>query len=252
MLITAFFQVNSLTGNLIYQWTGSNFSQIFTQPVYRTIIWRTVVMAATVTITDVIIELPFAFFLAKLASRRTQQWLLGLTLLPLWASYLAKVYAWINILSDKGVLPDLESRLGLPVTHLAYSNTAMWIVFSYLWLPFMIVPIYGAFERVPDSILEASSDLGASPWFTFRRVVLPMVMPGVVAGSIFTFSLTLGDFITPLLIGGSSSNFIGNAIYDSALSGGNLPFAAALASISILIMAAYLLGARFLGAFEAL
>jgi len=252
MLITAFFQVNSLTGNLIYQWTGSNFSQIFTQPVYRTIIWRTVVMAATVTITDVIIALPFAFFLAKLASRRTQQWLLGLTLLPLWASYLAKVYAWINILSDKGVLPDLESRLGLPVTHLAYSNTAMWIVFSYLWLPFMIVPIYGAFERVPDSILEASSDLGASPWFTFRRVVLPMVMPGVVAGSIFTFSLTLGDFITPLLIGGSSSNFIGNAIYDSALSGGNLPFAAALASISILIMAAYLLGARFLGAFEAL
>ena len=252
MLITAFFQVNSLTGNLIYQWTGSNFSQIFTQPVYRTIIWRTVVMAATVTITDVIIALPFAFFLAKLASRRTQQWLLGLTLLPLWASYLAKVYAWINILSDKGVLPDLELRLGLPVTHLAYSNTAMWIVFSYLWLPFMIVPIYGAFERVPDSILEASSDLGASPWFTFRRVVLPMVMPGVVAGSIFTFSLTLGDFITPLLIGGSSSNFIGNAIYDSALSGGNLPFAAALASISILIMAAYLLGARFLGAFEAL
>ena len=252
MLITAFFQVNSLTGNLIYQWTGSNFSQIFTQPVYRTIIWRTVVMAASVTVTDIAIALPFAFFLAKLASRRTQQWLLGLTLLPLWASYLAKVYAWINILSDKGVLPDLESRLGLPVTHLAYSNTAMWIVFSYLWLPFMIVPIYGAFERVPDSILEASSDLGASPWFTFRRVVLPMVMPGVVAGSIFTFSLTLGDFITPLLIGGSSSNFIGNAIYDSALSGGNLPFAAALASISILIMAAYLLGARFLGAFEAL
>jgi len=252
MLITAFFQVNSLTGNLIYQWTGSNFSQIFTQPVYRTIIWRTVVMASMVTVTDIIIALPFAFFLAKLASRRTQQWLLGLTLLPLWASYLAKVYAWINILSDKGVLPDLEARLGLPVTHVAYSNTAMWIVFCYLWLPFMIVPIYGAFERVPDSILEASSDLGASPWFTFRRVVLPMVMPGVVAGSIFTFSLTLGDFITPLLIGGSSSNFIGNAIYDSALSGGNLPFAAALATVSILIMAVYLLGARFLGAFEAL
>jgi putative spermidine/putrescine transport system permease protein len=128
----------------------------------------------------------------------------------------------------------------------------MWIVFSYLWLPFMIVPIYGAFERVPNSLLEASSDLGAGSWQTFRWVILPMVLPGIVAGSIFTFSLTLGDFITPLLIGGSSSNFIGNAIYDSAINGGNLPFAAALAFVSIAIMAIYLLLAKFAGAFEAL
>lgn len=252
MLVTAFFSVDSLTGNVVYQWTWQNFSLIFTQSVYGTIILRTLTMALVVTVTDALIALPFALFLAKMASRRARQLMLGLVLLPLWASYLAKVYAWINILSDKGVLPGVESRLGLPTTHIAYSNVAMWVVFSYLWLPFMIVPIYGAFERVPDSLVEASADLGAGVWTTFRWVLLPLVMPGIVAGSIFTFSLTLGDFITPLLIGGSSSNFIGNAIYDSALSGGNLPFAAALAFVSIAIMAIYLLLARLAGAFEAL
>ncbi|HEY5121661.1 MAG TPA: ABC transporter permease [Acidimicrobiales bacterium] len=252
MLITALFSVNSLTSQIVYQWTWANFSQIFTQSVYGTIILRTLIMAILVTVTDALVALPFAFFLAKVAGARLRQLLVGLLLLPLWASYLAKVYAWINILSDKGVLPGIESKLGLPVTHLAYSNAAMWIVFSYLWLPFMIIPVFGALERVPDSLLEASSDLGAGSWFTFRTVLLPIVMPGIVAGSIFTFSLTLGDFITPLLIGGSSSNFIGNAIYDSALNGGNLPFAAALAFVSIVIMAVYLFLARLAGAFEAL
>ncbi len=252
MLATAFFSTNSLTGNVIYQWTWSNFQQIFTQPVYGQIILRTVVMAAAVTVTDAIVALPFAFFLAKVATRRWRHLLLALTLLPLWASYLAKVYAWINILSDKGVLPGVERWLGLPTTHVAYTNEAMWIVFSYLWLPFMVVPIYGAFERVPDSLLEAASDLGAGVWFTFRTILWPLVLPGIVAGSIFTFSLTLGDFITPLLIGGSSSSFIGNAVYDSAINGGNLPFAAALAFVSIAIMGIYLLIARAAGAFDAL
>lgn len=252
LLITAFFSTNTLTGNIVYQWTWSNFSMIFTQGVYHTIILRTLLMAIVVTITDAIIALPFAFFVAKVASRRARQAFLALVLLPLWASYLARVYAWINILSAHGVLPSLESHLGLPVTNLAYTNTAMWIVYSYLWLPFMIVPIYGAFERVPDSLLEASADLGAGNWRTFRTILMPIIMPGVVAGSIFTFSLTLGDFITPLLIGGSSSNFIGNAIYDSAVNGGDLPFAAALAFVSIAIMAIYLLLARVAGAFDAL
>ena len=252
LLITAFFSTNDLTGNIIYQWTWSNFSQIFTQSVYHTIILRTLLMAIAVTLTDAVIALPFAFFIAKIASHRSRQVFLALVLLPLWASYLARVYAWINILSNHGVLPNFESHLGLPITNLAYSNVAMWIVFSYLWLPFMIVPIYGAFERVPDSLLEASADLGAGSWFTFRKILMPMILPGVVAGSIFTFSLTLGDFITPLLIGGSSSNFIGNAIYDSAINGGDLPFAAALAFVSIAIMAVYLLLARLAGAFEAL
>jgi len=252
MLITAFFSVNSLTGNVVYQWTWANFSQIFTQSVYGSIILRTLLMAILVTITDAVIALPFAFYLAKVAGRRWRHILLSLLLMPLWASYLAKVYAWINILSNKGVLPDLESHLHLPLSHIAFTNTAMWIVFSYLWLPFMIVPIYGALERVPDSLLEASSDLGAGTWQTFRWVLMPLVLPGIVAGSIFTFSLTLGDFITPLLIGGSSSNFIGNAIYDSAINGGDLPFAAALAFVSILIMGLYLTLAKFAGAFEAL
>ena len=252
LLATAFFSTNSLTGNIIYQWTWANFTQIFTQSVYHTIILRTLLMAIAVTLTDALIALPFAFFIAKIASHRSRQVFLALVLLPLWASYLARVYAWINILSNHGVLPSFESHLGLPITNLAYTNVAMWIVFSYLWLPFMIVPIYGAFERVPDSLLEASADLGAGSWFTFRKILMPMILPGVVAGSIFTFSLTLGDFITPLLIGGSSSNFIGNAIYDSAINGGNLPFAAALAFVSIAIMAVYLLLARFAGAFEAL
>jgi putative spermidine/putrescine transport system permease protein len=252
LLITAFFSTNSLTGNIDYQWTWSNFSQIFTQSVYGTIILRTVIMAVLVTITDALIALPFAYFIAKIASRRSRQMFLALVFLPLWASYLARVYAWINILSNHGVLPSFESHLGLPVTNLAYTNVAMWIVFSYLWLPFMIVPIYGAFERVPDSLLEASADLGAGTWFTFRQILMPMILPGVVAGSIFTFSLTLGDFVTPLLIGGSSSNFIGNAIYDSAINGGDLPFAAALAFVSIAIMAVYLLLARLAGAFDAI
>jgi putative spermidine/putrescine transport system permease protein len=252
LLVTAFFSTNSLTGNIVYQWTWANFSQIFTQSVYGTIILRTVIMAVLVTITDALIALPFAFFIAKIASHRSRQVFLALVFLPLWASYLARVYAWINILSNHGVLPSFESHLGLPITNLAYTNVAMWIVFSYLWLPFMIVPIYGAFERVPDSLLEASSDLGAGGWFTFRQILMPMILPGVVAGSIFTFSLTLGDFITPLLIGGSSSNFIGNAIYDSAINGGDLPFAAALAFVSIAIMAVYLLLARLAGAFDAI
>lgn len=252
MLVTAFFSTNSLTGNIVYQWTWSNFTTIFTQGVYGQIILRTVLMAIAVTVTDAIIALPFAFFLAKVATPRWRQVLFALTLLPLWASYLAKVFAWINILANKGVLPGVEHWLHLPRSHIAYTNVAMWIVFSYLWLPFMVVPIYGAFERVPDSLLEASSDLGAGVWFTFRSVLFPMVLPGVVAGSIFTFSLTLGDFITPLLIGGSSSSFIGNAVYDSAINGGDLPFAAALAFVSILIMAVYLLLARWAGAFDAL
>src|ERR1700689_1343635 len=252
LLVTAFFSTNSLTGNIVHQWTWANFSKIFTQSVYGSIILRTLIMALLVTVTDAVIALPFAFFIAKIAQRRVRQAFLALVFLPLWASYLARVYAWINILSNHGVLPDFERHLGLPVTNLAYTNVAMWIVFSYLWLPFMIVPIYGAFERVPDSLLEASSDLGAGAWFTFRQILMPMILPGIVAGSIFTFSLTLGDFITPLLIGGSSSNFIGNAIYDSAINGGDLPFAAALAFVSIAIMAVYLLLARMAGAFDAI
>ena len=183
--------------------------------------------------------------MARVATRRVRNALFVAVLLPLWASYLARVYAWIVILTKDGTLDWATEHLGLGAPNIAYTNLAMWIVFSYLWLPFMILPIYGALERVPDSFIEASADLGARNPRTFRSVVLPLALPGVVAGSIFTFSLTLGDYITPLLIGsGSGTNLIGNVIYDNIGLANNLPFAAALAFVPIVIMIVYLLGAR--------
>jgi putative spermidine/putrescine transport system permease protein len=250
MLLTAFWQVNPFTNTLEHVWTLSNFRQLLSGT-YLTIIGRTVGMAALVTVTDAIIAVPFAWYMARIATKRGQQLLYSAVLLPLWASYLAKVYAWIVILQKGGTLSWTLSKLGLGAVNIGYTNTAMWLVFSYIWLPYMIVPVYAAMERIPGSLLEASGDLGARGWRTMRSVVLPLVRPGIVAGSIFTFSLTLGDFITPLLVGGSSSQFIGNVIYSNLGTAGNLPFAAALATVPIVIMVVYLLGARALGAFEA-
>ncbi|HEY7433367.1 MAG TPA: ABC transporter permease [Streptosporangiaceae bacterium] len=251
MLVTAFWQVNPFTNTLVHSWTLANFQQIFTST-YLTIIGRTVLMAAAVTVTDAILALPFAYFMARVASSRTRQALFIAVLLPLWASYLARVYAWVVILQKGGTLSWTFQKLGLGAVNIGYTNTAMWLVFSYIWLPFMIVPVYGALERIPDSLLEASGDLGARGWRTTRSVLLPLALPGLVAGSIFTFSLTLGDFITPILVGGASSNFIGNVIYSNIGTAGNLPFAAALAMVPIVIMIIYLLGARAAGAFESL
>jgi putative spermidine/putrescine transport system permease protein len=188
--------------------------------------------------------------MARVASRKVRNALFVAVLLPLWASYLARVYAWIVILTKDGTLDWTTAHLGLGAPNIAYTKIAMWIVFSYIWLPFMILPVYGALERIPDSFIEASADLGARNQRTLRSVVVPLALPGVVAGSIFTFSLTLGDFITPLLVGGANSNFIGNVIYANLGTAGNLPFAAALAIVPIVIMVFYLLGARALGAFE--
>lgn len=252
MLITSFWTVNSFTNTIEHSWSLANFQQIFSG-VYPSIIGRTVTMAAAVTVTDAVIALPFAYYMARVASPRGRQFLFVAVLLPLWASYLARVYAWIVILQKGGTLSWTFSKLGLGAVNIGYTNTAMWLVFSYIWLPFMIVPVYGALERIPDSLLEASGDLGARNWRTVRSVILPLVLPGIVAGSIFTFSLTLGDFITPLLVGGANSSFIGNAIYANIVgTAGNLPFAAALAVVPIVIMIIYLLGARLLGAFESL
>jgi putative spermidine/putrescine transport system permease protein len=190
--------------------------------------------------------------MAKVASRRVQGLLFAAVLLPLWASYLARVYAWILILNHTGVLNWSLQSVGLPAANIGYTNTAMWLVFSYIWLPFMIIPTYAALERVPDSLLEAAADLGARRWRTTLDVVLPLALPGVVAGSIFTFSLTLGDYITPILVGGAGSQFIGNVVYSNVGIANNIPFAAALAMVPIVIMAVYLLAAQRLGAFEAL
>jgi putative spermidine/putrescine transport system permease protein len=251
MLVTAFWSVNPFTNALVHTWTLSNFRQLFTST-YLTIIGRTVGMAALVTVTDAVLAFPFAYYMARLASNRGRQLLFTAVLLPLWASYIARVYAWIVILQKGGTLSWFFQKIGLGAVNIGYTNTAMWVVFSYIWLPFMIVPVYAALERIPDSLLEASGDLGARNWRTLRSVLLPLALPGVVAGSIFTFSLTLGDFITPILVGGANSNFIGNVIYSNIGTAGNLPFAAALAVVPIVIMIFYLLGARLLGAFESL
>ena len=251
MLVTSFWSVNGFTSQIDRHLTGQNFSQI-TSGSYPSIIWRTILIAALVTVTDAVVAFPFAYVMARVATRSTQRILLGAVLLPLWASYLAKVYAWISILEKGGALNWTFSKLGLPNPNLGFTNGAMWIAFCYIWLPYMIVPIYGALERIPSSLLDASSDLGASSWSTFRRVILPLALPGLAAGSIFTFSLTLGDYVTPLLIGGANSTLIGNAIYENLLTGGNLPLAAALSTVPIAVMVVYLGIAKRFGAFEAL
>jgi putative spermidine/putrescine transport system permease protein len=203
-------------------------------------------------VTDAVIAFPFAYFMARVATPRTRTALFVAILLPLWASYLAKVYSWLVIFTHDGPLDWGLSKIGLGQVHLIYTNWAVFTVFCYLWLPFMIIPLYAALERIPASQLEASQDLGARPWRTTRSVMLPLALPGIVAGSIFTFSLTLGDYITPLLVGGTSANFMGNIIYSNIGIANNVPFAAAMAMIPIAIMAIYLLSARALGAFEAI
>jgi len=252
LLITAFWQINPFTTNIERVWSLSNLSTIFSSSAYQSVILRTVGMAAAVTLIDTVVALPFAYFMARIATRRTRTFLFVAILLPLWASYLAKVYSWLLIFTHDGVLDWTLSRIGLGQVHLIYTNWAVFIVFCYLWLPFMIIPVYAALERIPPSQIEASQDLGARTWRTTRSVILPLALPGIVAGSIFTFSLTLGDYITPLLVGGTSANFMGNIIYSNIGIANNVPFAAAMALIPIAIMAVYLLTARALGAFEAI
>ena len=252
LLITAFWTINPFTTNIDRTWSLSNFQQIFTTPAYLSDIWQTVAMAAVVTVTDAVIAFPFAYFMARVAAPRTRTVLFVAILLPLWASYLAKVYAWVLIFTNHGFLDWVVGGLGLGHPQLIYTNWAVYAVFCYLWLPYMIIPVYGALDRVPSSMIEASQDLGGRTLRTTWSVLLPLVLPGIVAGSIFTFSLTLGDYITPLLIGGTSANFIGNIIYTNIGIANNVPFAAAMALVPIVIMGLYLWGAKALGAFEAL
>jgi putative spermidine/putrescine transport system permease protein len=252
LFISAFWTVNPFTTEIEHIWNVDNFRTLWESSAYRTIALRTIGIAAAVTLTDAVLALPFAYFMARIASGRSRTFLFIAVLLPLWSSYLVRVYIWRLILNEQGVLNWTLGQLGIGHVHLAYSNWAVWIVFSYVWLPFMILPVFGALERIPESFIEASRDLGASNWLTFRRVVFPLALPGIVAGSIFTFSLTLGDYVTPLLAGGSSSQFIGNVVYGSVGIANNVPFAAAYATVPLAVMAAYLLIARRLGAFEAM
>ena len=250
LLVSAFFTLDPRTNQIIHQLSLENFETLLNEPVYRAITIRTIAMALAVTLTSAIIAFPIAFYMARVASPRTRRLLVMLTLLPLWSSYVVKLYAWRVILQPNGPLDWLGQQAGTGVLRLGLSEVAGWLVFTYLWLPYMILPIFAGLERIPGSFLEASADLGGHHWTTFRRVILPLALPAVVAGSIFTFSLTLGDYITPPLI--MDSQFIGNVIYTAQGVAGNIPLAAAYAYVPIIVMAIYLLIARRAGAFEAL
>jgi putative spermidine/putrescine transport system permease protein len=252
LFLSALWSVDSFSGKIVHSWTFGNFETLFNVSAYRTIALRTIGIAAAVTVTDILLAVPFAFFAARIASRRLQAVLFVAVLIPLWSSYLVRVFAWRLILAKDGILNWGLGQIGLGSVNIGYSNWAMWIVFSYIWLPFMILPVWAAIERVPDSLIEASADLGARGWRSFRLVLLPLILPGIVAGSIFSFSLTLGDFITPTLVGGAGSTFIGNVVYQEVGISNNVPFAAAFATVPLVIMGIYLLVARRLGAFEAL
>ena len=244
LLVTAFWTIDPVSGLVVKGFSLENLERLFNEPVYRDIIGRTIRTAALVTVTDAIIAFPIAFYMAKVANRRGKAILLVAVLMPLWSSYLVKVLSWRTMLSQDGVINWVLNPLGLHGP--GYGLTAVWLVLSYLWLPYMILPIYAGLERIPDSLISASEDLGASPFTTFRRVILPLSFPAVVAGSIFTFSLSMGDFITPKLV--SNSQFIGNTIFAEITV--DQPFAATLALVPIVVVIAYLAVARKLGAFE--
>jgi putative spermidine/putrescine transport system permease protein len=248
LFVAAFWRLDPFTAEIIHDYSLTNFETLWNNDVYRVIAQRTVGIAAAVTVTDALLAFPIAFYMAKVASPRTRGLLVVAVLMPLWASYLVKVYAWRIILQESGPLNWLLDPLGLSGP--GFGNVATWLVFSYLWLPYMILPVYAGLERIPDSLLEASADLGGRAGRTFFRVVLPLSFPAVVAGSIFTFSLTLGDYITPSLV--SSTQFIGNVVYVNVGVANNLPLAAAFATVPVAVMILYLLGARRAGAFESL
>ena len=250
LFVAAFWSVDDFTGEIVRNWTLANFQEIVTSPTYRRIAFRTIGMAALVTLTDAVLAFPVAYFMARVAGPRLRLVLITAVVLPLWSSYLARVYAWRLILSHDGALNWGLKALGLPPADIGYTNVAMWIVFSYIWLPFMIMPVYAALERIPRNYFEASQDLGARGGRTFLKVVLPLAMPGLVAGSIFSFSLTLGDYITPVLVGGPGSDFIGNVVYSNVGVANNIPFAAAYATVPLVLMAGYLWLARRIGAFD--
>jgi len=263
LLLNSFFHLDGFTGQVVREITLSTYAQLL-QRANLDIIIRTTTMAAAVTVTDALIAFPLGYFMAKSASPRLKTILIMGVMLPLWSSYLVRVYAWKLILAKEGILSWFINLLhlnapldwllnlsGIGGSSLALSPIGVFIVFCYIWLPYMILPIQAALERVPRSFEEASSDLGAKPSETFRRVTLPLALPGVVAGSIFTFSLTLGDFIVPLSLG-NSKFFIGQAVYSHQGTSGNIPLAAAFTMGPVVIMIIYLLIARKLGAFDAL
>jgi len=263
LLAQSFFSIDEFSGLIRYEWTLKTYAELL-RPSNLDIIVRTVTMAAAVTLASAVVAFPIAYYAARYARGKWKAFFYLGAMLPLWSSYLVKIYAWKLILAKEGILtwifaklhltPVLEAWLSIPViggNSLSVSYTGTFIVFVYVWLPYMILPTQAALERVPDSMLEASSDLGGSPAQTFRHVLLPLALPGIIAGSIFTFSLTLGDYIIPQIIG-SSRLFIGQAVYAHQGTAGNIPLAAAFTVVPIVIMGLYLWMAKRQGAFDAL
>ena len=263
LLVQSFFHLDDFTGRVVREFTLATYEDLFTAS-HLGIVARTAGMAAAVTLASAIIAFPLAYYASFYASRRLKAILYLAVLLPLWSSYIIRVYAWKLILAKEGIISWFINLLGLNAglewvlslpgiggPSLSVSALGLFLVFTYIWLPYMITPIQVALERVPPSLLEASGDLGAHPATTFRHVILPLALPGIVAGSIFTFSLTLGDYIIPSVIG-DSSPFIGLAVYSYQGTSGNIPLAAAFTVIPVVIMGIYLAIARKLGAFDAL
>ncbi|MBZ9820095.1 ABC transporter permease [Mesorhizobium sp. CA4] len=263
LLLQSFFSIDEFSGLINREFTLKTYGDLF-QAANLDIILRTVTMAALVTLASAIIAFPIAYYAAHYARGRWKALFYLGVMLPLWSSYLVKIYAWKLILAKEGILTWLLAKLNLlwlldawlslPIVggnSLSVSFTGTFIVFVYVWLPFMILPVQAALERVPGNLVEASSDLGASPGQTFRNVLFPLALPGIVAGSIFTFSLTLGDYIIPQIIG-TSRLFIGQAVYSQQGTAGNIPLAAAFTVVPIVIMGFYLWGAKRMGAFDAL
>ena len=263
LLLQSFFSIDDFSGMVNYQFTLSTYAQLLNSANFDIIV-RTVVMAALVTLASAFVAFPIGYYAARYAQGKWKALFYLGVMLPLWSSYLVKVYAWKLILAKEGILTWifdklhlgwlLDSVLALPIiggNSLSVSYIGTFLVFVYVWLPYMILPTQAALERVPANLLEASSDLGATPNQTFRTVLLPLASPGIVAGSIFTFSLTLGDYIIPQIIG-SSRLFIGQAVYAQQGTAGNVPLAAAFSVVPIVIMAIYLWIAKKQGAFDAL
>ena len=251
LLVSAFWLLDPLSLAVVHHLSLGNFRTLLHDSVYRTIALRTIGISAAVTLADITLAFPLAYHAARLATSRARAAILLSVTLPLWSSYLVRIYAWRLILDTHGLLSWTLGKVHITGLNLSYTNWAIWIAFTYLWLPFVFFPIYASLERIPSSFLEASSDMGARWPSTLRRVIIPLALPGIVAGSIFSFSLTLGDYITPTVVG--NTQFIGNVVYNNVLGlASNQPFGAAFALVPIFVMAIYLLVARRMGAFESL
>ena len=244
LLVTAFFTIDTFTGDVIRQFNLGNFQELFTDPAYRNVALRTLAIATSVTLICAVLAIPMAFFMSKIASAKSRKVLIALILTPLWASYLVKIYAWRTMLEPgSGVIEWLLGPIGIHSP--GFGLFAIIIGLSYLWLPYMILPIYAGLDRLPNSLIEASGDLGAKNWTTFQKVIFPLILPSIIAGSMFTFSLSLGDYITAQIIGGKFQ-MLGNVVYQNFSL--NLPFAATISAVPIFIMMGYLWLIRRTGA----